>query len=58
MVIEELLGEGDIICACGECGFKYTNKKWAEKCEKYCKGHKKCSIEIVKHAMNYKDKKK
>lgn len=36
---------------CRECGLKYKDKKWAEKCENYCKKYKQCSLEIIKHAI-------
>jgi len=36
---------------CLECGLKYREKKWAEKCEEWCKEHKSCNLEITKHAL-------
>jgi hypothetical protein len=36
---------------CEKCGFKYEDKSWAEKCEAWCKEHKSCNLEIVKHAV-------
>ena len=35
---------------CGICKFKYLEKKWAEKCYKWCKKNKSCNLEIIKHA--------
>jgi len=35
---------------CSKCGIKYRNKKWANKCYKWCSKHKSCNIEIIKHA--------
>jgi len=37
---------------CEECGFGYKNRKWAEKCELWCKEKKSCNIEITKYAMS------
>ncbi|MBI3627677.1 MAG: hypothetical protein HY220_02970 [Candidatus Sungbacteria bacterium] len=34
---------------CEECGFKYAEKEWAEKCESWCKEHQSCNIEIITH---------
>lgn len=34
---------------CAECGFKYTEKEWAEKCKAWCKEHHSCNIEIISH---------
>lgn len=39
---------------CPECGLKYQEKEWAEKCENWCKEHKSCNLEIIKHAINKK----
>ncbi len=36
---------------CEECGLKYKEKKWAEKCEAWCRKHKSCNLEITKHAV-------
>lgn len=35
---------------CEECGLKYENKEIAEKCQAWCKEHKSCNLEIIKHA--------
>lgn len=39
---------------CLECGLKYKEKKWVEKCEIWCKKNKSCNLEIIKHAVNIK----
>lgn len=36
---------------CEECGFKYGNKEWAEKCEDWCREHQSCNLEITQHAI-------
>ena len=36
---------------CEECGFKYVDKEWAEKCQAWCKEHKSCNLEIIEHAV-------
>lgn len=35
---------------CPECGFKYKEKEWADKCEAWCKEHHSCNLEITSHA--------
>lgn len=35
---------------CPECGLKYQKKEWADKCEAWCKKHKSCNLDIIKHA--------
>ena len=32
----------------------HENKKWAEKCQKWCKENKSCNLEITKHSLNVK----
>lgn len=36
---------------CPICGLKYKEKKWAKKCEEWCKKHNSCNLEITKHAI-------
>ncbi len=36
---------------CPECNFAYKDKKFAEQCEKWCKEHNSCNIEITKHSV-------
>lgn len=35
---------------CEECGFRYEEREWAEKCEAWCREHKSCNLEITFHA--------
>ena len=39
---------------CPECGFRYSEREWAEKCEVWCREHKSCNIEITAHAEENK----
>ena len=36
---------------CEECGFFYKDKKWAQKCENFCRKNKSCSLEVTKHSF-------
>lgn len=36
---------------CEVCKFKYEDKKYADKCEKWCKKYKSCNLEITKYAV-------
>ena len=36
---------------CGECNMAYLDRKKACECEEWCKKHKSCNIEIIKHAL-------
>lgn len=36
---------------CPECGLKYQEKEWAEKCKEWCQEYKSCNLEITKHAV-------
>jgi len=36
---------------CSICGLEYRNKKFAKKCEEWCKKHNSCNLEITKHAI-------
>lgn len=39
---------------CPECGLFYEEKKWANKCQAWCKEHKSCNLEITSHAVSLK----
>lgn len=43
--------KGKSLYQCPECGLLYKEKKWAEKCEEWCKKYKACSLKITKHAV-------
>lgn len=36
---------------CEECGFRYAEKEWAERCEAWCREHKSCNLQIIAHAV-------
>lgn len=38
--------------SCPECGMRYADKAWAEKCEAWCKEHHTCHLEIIQHAVD------
>lgn len=37
---------------CIECGMRYAEREWAEKCEAWCKEHKSCNLDIISHAIS------
>lgn len=39
------------VFACPECGLAYKDAQWAKKCAAWCKEHKSCNLEIIKHAV-------
>lgn len=43
--------KSDILYKCEECGFEYKEKEWAEKCQDWCKKHKSCNLELIKHSI-------
>jgi len=36
---------------CEECCLTYKNKKWAEKCWDWCREHKSCNLNIIRHSI-------
>ena len=34
---------------CEECGYRYDEKEWAEKCESWCQEYKTCNVGIISH---------
>ena len=41
---------------CEECGFRYEEQSWAEKCEAWCREHQSCNIEIITRGISPKQK--
>ena len=42
---------------CEECDLAYLDKYKAKECEVWCKIHKSCNLEIVKHSLKLKRRK-
>ncbi len=40
------------VFVCSECNMTYKEAEWAKKCAVWCKEHKSCNLEIIKHAVN------
>lgn len=47
----KVMEQGKELYQCEECGLKYAEKEWAEKCESWCKKYKSCNLEIIEHAI-------
>ena len=43
---------------CKECGLHYENKEIAEKCETWCRENQSCNLDITKHSLESKNRKK
>ena len=43
--------EKKTLYVCEECGFAYEQKKWAEKCQRWCHKHQSCNLEIMQHGV-------
>lgn len=41
----------DSLHQCPECGLRYRQKEWMEKCEAWCKEHKSCNLEITSYSI-------
>ena len=49
---EKINGKG--YYQCNICKFYYKEKSFAEKCERWCKEHKRCNLKITKYAIKPK----
>lgn len=43
--------KSDKVFVCPECGLSYKDAEWAKKCAAWCREHKSCNLEIIKHAI-------
>ncbi len=50
-MVKENKKSNGIVYSCEACGFAYSSKEWAEKCERWCRAHNSCNLEITKHAV-------
>lgn len=50
-MVKEIEKSGKKYSQCTECKFLYKEKKWAEKCEAWCKEHHSCNINITAHVV-------
>jgi hypothetical protein len=41
---------------CRECGLRYEEKEWAERCEDWCKANHSCNLEITSHSVEREKK--
>ncbi|HIH39638.1 TPA: hypothetical protein HA219_02885 [Candidatus Woesearchaeota archaeon] len=44
----------EIFYTCPECGFSYKEKKWRDRCKRWCSAHKSCNLNIIKHGVSPK----
>lgn len=50
-MVKRVKQNGKELYQCEECGFHYTEKEQAEKCQAWCKEHNSCNIEITSLAL-------
>ena len=50
-MVREMKKNQPTIFICEECGAAYQEKRWAAKCEVWCKQYNSCNLEILKHAV-------
>ncbi len=50
-MVRKVRKEKKTLYVCEECGFAYEQKKWAEKCQRWCRKHQSCNLEIMQHGV-------
>jgi hypothetical protein len=53
MMVRSVKKSGSAVYLCELCMFTYKGRGTAQECEKFCKAHKGCSMEITKHSVGY-----
>lgn len=51
-MVKEKIISGKEYHFCEECGLAYQDNKKACECEKWCRKHKSCNLEVTKYALN------
>lgn len=55
-MVRELSENGEHFYVCEECGLKYRDRETAGRCEAWCREHGSCNLEIIKYAVDLRDK--
>ncbi len=50
-MVKETVKNNNKYYVCEECSFAYKDKRWAQKCQNWCKKYNSCNIEITKYAV-------
>ena len=51
-MVKKIKKTGSDYFQCSDCGMFYKSEGWARKCEQFCRKHKQCNLEIIKHAID------
>lgn len=55
-MVEEIQEGEEVLYKCEECGLRYREKSWAEKCQVWCKENNSCNLGIIKFAIENEEK--
>jgi len=60
MLMMAMMNHGDSkgkerLYSCPECNMDYSDPDWAKKCAAWCKEHKSCNLDIIRHAVQKSD---
>ena len=51
LMVKKIVTQGNKYYQCEECKLLYNDKVHADECEKWCKEHDSCNLEITSHAL-------
>lgn len=57
-MVKQIIQKGKKLYLCESCCLKYKERKWAEKCEAWCKKHDSCNLKITCYSLERKGDKK
>jgi len=50
-MVKKIAKKGRECFQCSECKLMYKDRKLAAKCEAWCRKHKSCNIDIIRHSI-------
>ena len=50
-MIFEIHSHDGVFYVCDRCGFAYGEKAYAKRCQSWCRKHRSCSLDIIRHAL-------
>lgn len=52
-MVKKIIKDNKNIFMCEKCCLSYKDKKWAEKCETWCKKHNSCNLKIARYSLKH-----
>ena len=52
-MVKDIIKNNEKIFICEKCCLSYKEKKWAERCEAWCKEHDSCNLKFACYSLKH-----